>query len=651
MLLLALPTSLRLLALDVVEHSGSRIEEIYRVDNDGKLGMLRHDQADVWHFTAEGGDTAQTTMMHLGNPDAVFAAALGQEPDPQQLRDAAPYWPDETLQMLERRGLCGAGTIAFDGATFLDLLVTSPMDRPLLLPRAADALESLGGLSRARELLDSFATTLRRVDINTNNAFAEALQGVERAESAVAAIRALSAAPSKKSGAACTVSSSPLWSGAGRLIAQWPDGELAQLGTDVTEGCGLALGRGFVRATFSADAPLGIWFYPLARDARLGCEVGGLEPGGAAERLGVEESMVLTKLEGPDALGLKEMTISGLKEMEHDEVLALIDERRDAGAPLTLVFETAAPTSRLYAVEMPAVPCLAALAESEGQARGNKACGEAWRVGDADASGAVRTALQERRRSGSGSSGAAEAGGAEAGAVGAGSNGRAASGSAAGARVLWREEETKAFLGEAGSATSAHVDIAPQLELAHGLCGLKFVGVASHEETARLLAEHAADVPGNAPPPLCEPGSPFVEATAEFEDSEDFEGFEDFEDFEELVVEEERIATSVPTDRPLAPSEASLLCDPAVSVVALRPGALLVFSSAALHFASNGACGLSAALYHGMVTEASLPRLQEAVAARGGGEGVESEHGAPGEALSAREVLEQIARGQTAENP
>ena len=38
---------------------------------------------------------------------------------------------------------------------------------------------------------------------------------------------------------------------------------------------------------------------------------------------------------------------------------------------------------------------------------------------------------------------------------------------------LWSETETKAFIGEAGSLTSAHVDIAPQLEVAHGLAGVQ----------------------------------------------------------------------------------------------------------------------------------------------------------------------------------
>jgi len=48
------------------------------------------------------------------------------------------------------------------------------------------------------------------------------------------------------------------------------------------------------------------------------------------------------------------------------------------------------------------------------------------------------------------------------------------------------------FVGEAGSQTCAHTDICPQLEFAHGLCGIKLLGVASHGATPRLIATHGA---------------------------------------------------------------------------------------------------------------------------------------------------------------
>ena len=84
--------------------------------------------------------------------------------------------------------------------------------------------------------------------------------------------------------------------------------------------------------------------------------------------------------------------------------------------------------------------------------------------------------------------------------------------------------------------------------------------------------------------------------------------------------DDERVSTAVPTHRPLRAREAALLGDDDVSVACVLPGDLCVFSSAALHFASNGAGGVSAALFHGIVTDPSLPRLVEA-ARRGSGGG------------------------------
>ena len=146
--------------------------------------------------------------------------------------------------------------------------------------------------------------------------------------------------------------------------------------------------------------------------------------------------------------------------------------------------------------------------------------------------------------------------------------------------------------------TCAHVDIAPQLELAHGLWGTKFLGVSAHEAAPRLLGEHAAD--GN-----------------------------------------DAMATSVPTDRPLRPAEASLLTDKDITLAALRPGDLMVFSSAALHFASNGADGLNAALYHGLVSKAALPRLR-AAAQQQAAEGEVHEADEERTVLSAADVLDEI---------
>ena len=134
------------------------------------------------------------------------------------------------------------------------------------------------------------------------------------------------------------------------------------------------------------------------------------------------------------------------------------------------------------------------------------------------------------------------------------------------------------------------------MELCHGLAGAKLIGVATHDATPRLAAEHVAP-----------------------DDDDD---------------DEERVSTAVPTHRPLRPHEAALLGDDDVSVACVLPGDLCVFSSAALHFASNGADGVSAALFHGIVTDASLPRLVEA--ARRGSGGADDQ-------MSAADVLREIA--------
>ena len=166
---------------------------------------------------------------------------------------------------------------------------------------------------------------------------------------------------------------------------------------------------------------------------------------------------VLLRMERPDLLGLSDLPF--------EDVMARIDERRSGhvaapsrarpsvGGELVLVFETAAPVSHLYAVELPAVPALAAFAASEARATD-------WVATDADASGAVHRVLSAR--------GLAKFGG---GAVLWKEEETKARGLAkfGGGAVLWKEEETKAFIGEAGSMTCAHVDIAPQLEVAHGL--------------------------------------------------------------------------------------------------------------------------------------------------------------------------------------
>ncbi|KAJ1453634.1 hypothetical protein M885DRAFT_618834 [Pelagophyceae sp. CCMP2097] len=118
---------------------------------------------------------------------------------------------------------------------------------------------------------------------------------------------------------------------------------------------------------------------------------------------------------------------------------------------------------------------------------------------------------------------------------------------------IWREQAPRAFIGDAASMTCLHVDMLPQLQFAHGLGGTKLLGVATLAATARLSKDHC-------------------------------------------VTEDE---TRVPTHAKLDELQRALLLDADVSVAVLRPGDALVFSSAAAHFASNGASGPNAAIYHG----------------------------------------------------
>eukprot|EP00747_Dinoflagellata_sp_TGD_P214900 gnl/TRDRNA2_/TRDRNA2_87699_c0_seq1.p1 gnl/TRDRNA2_/TRDRNA2_87699_c0~~gnl/TRDRNA2_/TRDRNA2_87699_c0_seq1.p1 ORF type:complete len:395 (-),score=77.70 gnl/TRDRNA2_/TRDRNA2_87699_c0_seq1:26-1210(-) len=307
------------------------------------------------------------------------------------------------------------------------------------------------------------------------------------------------------------------WEGRGQLIGEWPDGYRGNIGHNVSEGLQHVVGRGIHRVTFPAGEPMGIAFMPLSEDR--GAAVAGVFSGSPAEQFGVTYDMVLHSVENyTDTVALGDLPYAS--------VLAAVENGLPQ-APLTISFSTAIPLNRLYAMEMPAGPVFDAIASFEGRL-------EKWCRANVDASNAVSSLLAATERP----------------------------------LPLFAETVTKAFIGEPGSVTAAHVDIAPDLELAHGLVGSKFIGVATQSATERLLDEH--------------------------------------------VPEEHSEATIVPTDRPLHASEAALLGDKEVNLAWLLPGDLCVFSSGALHFASNGADEMNAALYHGIVTEASLPSLMRA---------------------------------------
>ena len=187
------------------------------------------------------------------------------------LRAAAPHWPPSLLHSLETRRLSSDGTIAFDAATFLELLATTPVDAPLLLPDAARKL-GLDGLARARDI----AATVHHADLQ-ETMLARANEWERRV------------ARARRRGSATTTG--------GRLIGHYPDGELIQMGSALADGLRVAVGRGTLRATFPPDAPMGIGFGPLSLVESRGAEVGQVDAGSVAARQGVEPSMVLVGLE------------------------------------------------------------------------------------------------------------------------------------------------------------------------------------------------------------------------------------------------------------------------------------------------------------------------------------------------------------------
>ena len=106
-----------------------------------------------------------------------------------------------------------------------------------------------------------------------------------------------------------------------------------------------------------------------------------MDEGGVAEAAGVAEGDCFVRLLAP--------TLE-LSELPFDAILAAIDERRDAGLVLQVVFDTAAPVRRLYAVELPARPALAAFAASSAGATEGGVEGGVAAAASTDIGGAVR---------------------------------------------------------------------------------------------------------------------------------------------------------------------------------------------------------------------------------------------------------------------
>jgi hypothetical protein len=388
-----------------------------------RSGRMRHVGGESWDIIEEGSVSCRNLV--LGSPDEVFARALGNSHSPRAfaatVTQAAPHWPASVTERLGHRRMSGPGTVAFDAHWFLSELASSAFDRPLLFPNATAKL-GLAGLERASAIVNGIASATQADDETLTKLL----------------LRALSA---ERGGMD--------WGGDGRLIAEFMSGELAQLGTDIGDGCRAAIGTGPLHVVFDPSEPLGLSLGPLRPEQDrasigMGAEVGEVQAGGAADRAGVTAGMVVARLSQPELV----ITSDGRCSLPFEAVLNAIDERRAAGHALAVTFDTAAPVSHLYAVEMPADAALTALA----------------------AVGASQPATRPID-------------------VGVGAALRALCGPA----LLWREDTPRLFIGEAGSLTCAHTDICPQLELAHGLFGSKLLGVASCAATPRLSAEHVGD--------------------------------------------------------------------------------------------------------------------------------------------------------------
>ncbi len=415
--------SLRLLALDLEASGGEAYQVSFSLSSGAPFrpGVMRHADGSDWDIVET--PSGSSTAVNLGSPDDVFRLAAGGDLDARhaQVTRAAPHWPKRLTQRLAGRRLCGMGTVAFDARWFLWKLATSAVEQPLLLPNAASKL-GLAGLETASAIVSSIAPPSATV-----------VDVLRQACSTTAGDDTLE------------------WDFEGRLIGEFPTGDLAQLGSDIRDGCQAAAGAGSLQVKFDPRQPLGLGLGPLrladpmvarAGDSvGTGAYVGEVDAGGAAERAGVMPGMVLSRLREPDLT----LGSDGPLAVPFERVLDEIDARRDAGNTLSVTFDTASAAIHLYAVEMPASHVLTAMCPVAASSR----------PPDIDA-GAVLNAL-------------------------------------CGQALLWREDTPRLFLGDAGSITCAHTDICPRLELAHGLHGTKVIGIASPDATPRLQDAHAGD--------------------------------------------------------------------------------------------------------------------------------------------------------------
>ena len=302
----------------------------------------------------------------------------------------------------------------------------------------------------------------------------------------------------------------------GRLTGEVPGRGRVQLGVD---GGRAGVGSAFAAVTDNEvtvtfpEGPLGLGFAPLDWEQKVGAQVWDVDDDSAAAEAGVVPGMVFTHVNGESVQG-----------WTFDE----IDGKFDGPRPLEVKFNTKVRgAERLYAVEMIAEEVTEALM------RRNDPEMESF---DFEEPGAVFDDST--------------------------------------AAVIWREEPSTIFFGDAGSATVVHHDIIGQVELCHVLSGSKLIAATPWGKPSEELLRKAG-------------------ARGLLSDGTDDDEVEDGG------------VLSAPVHRSLTPDEIDLLAQDDLAVVLARPGDCVVFSSACAHFATNGAKEPCAAVFHGILTPAS----------------------------------------------
>ena len=219
----------------------------------------------------------------------------------------------------------------------------------------------------------------------------------------------------------------------GRLTGELPGRGRIQLGVDGGRaGVGsahAAVTENEVTVTF-AEGSLGLGFAPLDWERQFGAQVWDVDDDSAAAEAGVVPGMVFTHVRGESVEGW---------------TFSEIDGEFDGPRPLEVKFNTKVPgAERLYAVEMIAEEVTEALLRRKDPE---------METFDFEEPGAV---FEEST-----------------------------------AAVIWREEPSTIFFGDAGSTTVVHHDIIGQVELCHVLSGSKLLAAAPWGNSSEKLLRKA----------------------------------------------------------------------------------------------------------------------------------------------------------------